>query len=33
MVAPMAPGDRVYVRLSPCDLSQGLIVQNEILKS
>lgn len=33
MAAPMAPGDRVQVRLSPCDLSQGLIVQNEMLES
>jgi translation initiation factor IF-1 len=31
--APMTTGERVWLRLSPCDLSQALIVQNEMLES
>jgi translation initiation factor IF-1 len=31
--APMAAGERVQLRVSPCDLSQALIVQNETLES
>jgi translation initiation factor IF-1 len=30
---PMVPGDQVWLRVSPCDLSQGLIMQNEMLES